>query len=240
MDEYKHYVYQRDADAYAKIDPGDLTIQKYIRQRLQCKSFKWFMENVAYDIPKVFPMVEPANYAAGAIQSAAYPNLCVDSLNIPANKEIGIWDCGPNTTHPYGNQMFVLTGFKDIRNGDRNLCWEMGSNAAVRMVSCHRQGGNQFWRYDYVYASINSHINRKIFVILIYSYFVCVFSVSCCRRSSGLYMSRMAQIAYRSMQPHACYQFSDAKKTMMTCGGYLVPSMRRHWIIFIPHRYSCS
>ena len=34
---------------------GDLTKQLAIREKLQCKSFKWFMNNVAFDLPKRYP-----------------------------------------------------------------------------------------------------------------------------------------------------------------------------------------
>lgn len=157
MDEYKHIVYSRNADAYAKIDPGDLTEQKAIRERLECKSFKWYMENVAFDIPKIYPIVEPPDYASGAIQSVAHPILCIDMLNLMDERQLGIWECGPNKTYPYANQRFYLTAYKDLRNGDRNLCWDRANHkdgSAVEMRDCHRNGGNQYWRYDYV-SSLN-------------------------------------------------------------------------------------
>jgi len=33
------------------IDPGDLTAQRAIREKLHCRSFDWFMKEIAYDIP---------------------------------------------------------------------------------------------------------------------------------------------------------------------------------------------
>ena len=47
------------------IDPGDLTIVKGIREKLQCKSFDWFMHEIAYDITKHFPFKDPENLATG-------------------------------------------------------------------------------------------------------------------------------------------------------------------------------
>lgn len=153
MDEYKHYVYQRNADAYGKIDPGDLTEQKALRNKLECKSFKWFMENVAFDLPKRYPFVEPPDYAWGAIQSIEHPDLCIDLLNLANDREIGAWSCTNNKTHPYANQMFALTAYQDLRNGDRNLCWDLAHAAErsrIHMNNCHRRFGNQLWRYNHV------------------------------------------------------------------------------------------
>lgn len=59
MDEYKEYLYKRDPERYESIDAGDLTKQKEIREKLQCKPFKWFMTEIAFDLPKKYPPVEP-------------------------------------------------------------------------------------------------------------------------------------------------------------------------------------
>jgi len=151
MDEYKEHVYKRDAEAYAKIDPGDLTHLKALRQNLECKSFKWFIEEVASDLVRKFPPIDPPDYASGAVQSLKNPLLCIDTLNLQNDNKIGIYKCASNLTNPQFNQMFILTGFKDIRSKNRDLCWDRvgGSDASVQMVGCHRSGGNQQWRYDH-------------------------------------------------------------------------------------------
>lgn len=173
MDEYKQFVYQRNIEAYSKIDAGDLTERKAIRKDLECKSFKWYMENVAFDIPKMYPMIEPPDYASGTIKNIANPNLCVDMLNLMNNDVVGIWECAANKTNPYANQMFYLTAYKDIRNGDRNLCFDIGNsqdNRSVYMKTCHRGGGNQLWRFDYVGISFFIYLaNTEKLYVCVYS-----------------------------------------------------------------------
>lgn len=66
MDEYAEYIYKRRPH-YRNIDPGDLTEQKALRERLKCKPFKWFMENIAFDLPLKYPPVEPDDYAYGEV-----------------------------------------------------------------------------------------------------------------------------------------------------------------------------
>ena len=67
MDEYAEYLYQRRPH-YRNIDPGDLTEQKAIRTKLNCKPFKWFMTEIAFDLPKYYPPVEPPNIASGEVR----------------------------------------------------------------------------------------------------------------------------------------------------------------------------
>lgn len=66
MDEYAEYLYKRRPH-YRDIDPGDLTAQKAIREKLQCKPFKWFMENVAFDLPLKYPPIEPPDFGGGEV-----------------------------------------------------------------------------------------------------------------------------------------------------------------------------
>lgn len=69
MDEYAEYLYKHRPH-YRKIDPGDLTEQRAIREKLQCKPFKWFMKEIAFDLPKYYPPVEPPDLAEGEVSTA--------------------------------------------------------------------------------------------------------------------------------------------------------------------------
>ena len=67
MDEYKEYYYIREPQI-RKLDFGDVSEQKAIRDKLQCKPFKWFMEKIAYDLVKKFPL-PPKNKVWGEVIS---------------------------------------------------------------------------------------------------------------------------------------------------------------------------
>ncbi|XP_066999767.1 N-acetylgalactosaminyltransferase 6 isoform X2 [Anabrus simplex] len=149
MDEYKEYLYKRRPH-YRNIDPGDLTKQKALREKLQCKPFKWFMEEVAFDLPKKYPPVEPPDFAQGEIRSVAAPELCVDTLNVGADERFGLKNCIKDTRE-HGEQNFTLTWHKDIRPRGRTMCWDVSDvsdKAAVNLFACHGMQGNQLWRYN--------------------------------------------------------------------------------------------
>lgn len=66
MDEYAEYLYSRKPH-YRDIEPGDLTQQLAIRKKLNCKSFDWFMKEVAFDLVLKYPPVEPEDFASGEV-----------------------------------------------------------------------------------------------------------------------------------------------------------------------------
>ena len=66
MDEYKEYLYLRRPQ-YRNMEYGDVSAQKEVRERLQCKSFHWFMQNIAFDLPKKYPPIEPPDFASGEV-----------------------------------------------------------------------------------------------------------------------------------------------------------------------------
>ena len=67
MDDYKKYVLLHNPQM-AQMDPGDLTAQKQLREKLKCKTFDWFMKNVAFDLVKHYPPVPPPNTAHGEVR----------------------------------------------------------------------------------------------------------------------------------------------------------------------------
>ncbi|CAF1194837.1 unnamed protein product [Adineta ricciae] len=54
MDDYVEYYYRREP-AITSVNYGDVSERKKIREKLQCKPFKWFMDNIAYDVLQKFP-----------------------------------------------------------------------------------------------------------------------------------------------------------------------------------------
>lgn len=66
MDEYAEFLYKR-RPSYRSLDAGDLTKQKDLRQTLQCKPFKWFMETIAFDLPLKYPPIEPDDFGFGEV-----------------------------------------------------------------------------------------------------------------------------------------------------------------------------
>ena len=151
MDEYKEYLYKRNPERYAEVDPGDLSALKALRQRLQCKPFKWFLTHVAPDIVEKHPLVEPPAQAFGTVQSLAYPNYCLDTLNNHKNeKPVGLFYCAADKRRPQLNQNWRLGQFNSLIL-DESLCldcYQPLPNAKVYLLACHYQGGNQFWAYD--------------------------------------------------------------------------------------------
>jgi polypeptide N-acetylgalactosaminyltransferase len=68
MDDYKKYIYSRSPETFAKIDAGDLSKMKAIREKLKCKSFQWYMEEVAPEVFDLHPPIVPI-FTSGAVKN---------------------------------------------------------------------------------------------------------------------------------------------------------------------------
>lgn len=151
MDEYKDYLYKRQPWLYEHLNPGDLTKQRALRKRLQCKPFKWFMERVAFDLIDHFPLDEPS-FAYGGIKNLGM-NLCVDTLSKKGITPIGLYPCAENISYPQFPQTFSLALDHSLRvRFDPRCLTKMNANL-VWLVSCwkhHKLSRQQLWRYDMV------------------------------------------------------------------------------------------
>lgn len=162
MDEYAEFIYMRRPN-YKNVDPGDLEVQKGLRQKLKCKSFKWFMETVAFDLTKRYPPVEPGDYATGEIRNVK-SNLCIDTKFHNNNERFTLERCNRDDPKVGGEQQFQLSWHKDIRPMKRNLCFDVPTSserAPVVLWNCHGMKGNQLWKYDPVKKWLMAGSNKK-------------------------------------------------------------------------------
>ncbi|TSX30735.1 Polypeptide N-acetylgalactosaminyltransferase-like 6 [Bagarius yarrelli] len=125
---------------YRHLSTGDLTAQKELRKHLKCKDFKWYMNTVAWDLPKYYPPVEPLPAAWGEHGSTG-TELRLDSCL----KE------GAERTWAH-EQIFTFGWREDIRPGDplhtRKLCFDaISQSSPVTLYDCHGMRGNQHWSY---------------------------------------------------------------------------------------------
>ncbi|KAF6715179.1 Polypeptide N-acetylgalactosaminyltransferase 10 [Oryzias melastigma] len=152
MDEYAEYVYQRRPE-YRHLSAGDVAAQKELRSTLNCKSFRWFMKEVAWDLPKHYPPVEPPAAAWGEVRSAG-SGLCLESKHFVSGSPIRLESCvkGRGDVSWGHGQVFTFGWREDIRVGDpmhtKKVCFDaISHNSPVTLYDCHGMKGNQLWRY---------------------------------------------------------------------------------------------
>ncbi|XP_068143583.1 polypeptide N-acetylgalactosaminyltransferase 5 isoform X2 [Drosophila tropicalis] len=136
LDEWRDFYYAMSTGA-RKASAGDVSDRKNLRERLKCKSFRWYLENVYPE--SLMPL---DYYYLGEIRNAE-TETCLDTMGRKYNEKVGISYC-----HGLGgNQVFAYTKRQQIMSDD--LCLDASSsNGPVNMVRCHNMGGNQEWVYD--------------------------------------------------------------------------------------------
>uniref|UniRef100_A0A8D1CMK4 Polypeptide N-acetylgalactosaminyltransferase n=1 Tax=Sus scrofa TaxID=9823 RepID=A0A8D1CMK4_PIG len=152
MDEYAEHIYQRRPE-YRHLSAGDVAAQKKLRSSLNCKSFKWFMTKIAWDLPKFYPPVEPPAAAWGEIRNVG-TGLCADTKHGALGSPLRLESCVRGRGEAAWNnmQVFTFTWREDIRPGDpqhtKKFCFDAISHTSpVTLYDCHSMKGNQLWKY---------------------------------------------------------------------------------------------
>lgn len=123
---YKEYFYTREPMARF-YDAGDTSEQLNLKEKLKCKSFDWFMTNVASDVFKDFPKL-PANDHWGEIRVQG-TNQCLDTITGHPPHNVKIRNCHSQG----GNQLFRLNKAGQLATGERCIDKQNGS---IMIVVC--------------------------------------------------------------------------------------------------------
>ena len=140
MDEYAEFIYKRRPH-YRDMDPGDISAQLELRRKLQCKPFKWFMKEVAFDLPRHYPPVEPEDFVSGEIRSVAEPGVCVDTGFKRQGETFGLEKCMKGRAGASGEQKFSLTWRKVSKKTVNTTVLFQLSTACVARISGPSLGG---------------------------------------------------------------------------------------------------
>uniref|UniRef100_A0A7N8X4Y3 Polypeptide N-acetylgalactosaminyltransferase n=1 Tax=Mastacembelus armatus TaxID=205130 RepID=A0A7N8X4Y3_9TELE len=137
-DEYKDYFYASRPETLT-LAYGDISELKRFREEHRCKTFKWFMEEIAYDVPLHYPL-PPKNVDWGEIRGFE-SSYCIDSMGHTNGGNVEIGPCH----RMGGNQLFRINEANQLMQYDQ--CLTKGSdNSAVIITHCEL---NQYteWKY---------------------------------------------------------------------------------------------
>ncbi|KAK4301307.1 hypothetical protein Pmani_026542 [Petrolisthes manimaculis] len=146
MDEWRDFFFEMNPGARS-VDYGDVSGRRKLRKDLNCKSFRWFLENI-------YPESQmPLDYYyLGEIRNVETQS-CLDTLGRKSGENLGTSYC-----HGLGgNQVFAYTKRQQIMSDD-NCLDASNPSGPVKLVRCHGMGGNQMWTYDDQDGSIR-HVN---------------------------------------------------------------------------------
>lgn len=136
MDEYKEYFYRSKPESVF-VPTGDLEKQLEFRRTHNCKSFDWFMKEVAPDITSKYPF-PPGNVKWGEVRAKGGVK-CIDSMGQKDGGKVGVSYCHGAG----GNQLFKLTSDGQFRVNEQCAYESSGEVHLKRCTATKYQ-----WKFD--------------------------------------------------------------------------------------------
>ncbi|CAH1791456.1 unnamed protein product [Owenia fusiformis] len=147
MDEYKQFYYAAVPSA-RNVPFGNLRGRVELREKLKCKPFKWYLDNVYPELR----VPDKQDIAFGSIQQASQ---CMDTLGHFLDGVVGLYTCH-NTG---GNQEWALSKNNQIKHSD--LCIALSNHVVgspVKLHQCDSINRNQKWKHikrDHIFKSMD-------------------------------------------------------------------------------------
>lgn len=137
-EKHKEFFYTREPLARF-LDMGDISAQLALKERLKCKNFQWYMDNVAYDVLDKFPELPP-NLHWGELRSVATQS-CMDTMGHGPPTLMGMSHC-----HGFGNNQLIRLNAKgQLGVGERCI---NADTQGVKLVFCKLGTVDGPWEYD--------------------------------------------------------------------------------------------
>uniref|UniRef100_A0A8C4XDI3 Polypeptide N-acetylgalactosaminyltransferase n=1 Tax=Erpetoichthys calabaricus TaxID=27687 RepID=A0A8C4XDI3_ERPCA len=137
-DDYKDYFYASRPETKA-LAYGDISELKTFREEHNCKSFKWFMEEIAYDVPLHYPL-PPRNVDWGEVRGFE-TNYCIDSMGRTNGGHLEMGPCH----RMGGNQLFRLNEANQLMQYDQCLT-RRADDSKVIIAHCKLDEYKE-WKY---------------------------------------------------------------------------------------------
>ncbi|CAH0599963.1 unnamed protein product [Chrysodeixis includens] len=149
MDEYAELFYLHRPDLRNNPKIGDVTHRKILREKLKCKSFQWYLDNIYKE--KFVPVRDVYGYGRFKNEATA---MCLDTLQREADASpLGVYPCHPELQ---ATQYFSFSLAGELRDEfncasvqPSRIQADTRSTDIVRpvvMTACHGNGREQKWR----------------------------------------------------------------------------------------------
>jgi len=138
-DEYKEFFYTREPLARL-IDHGDISDQLAMKEKMKCKSFDWFMNEIAYDVFDKYPKLPP-NKFWGELKNEG-SKTCIDTMGRHPPSAIGVSGCHGGG----GYQLMLLNTEGQLSNGE--WCVKAESVDRVSIAWCEMGVVKGPWAYN--------------------------------------------------------------------------------------------
>ncbi|XP_017328996.1 polypeptide N-acetylgalactosaminyltransferase 18a [Ictalurus punctatus] len=158
MDEFKNHVYMawNVPLQNSGIDIGDISKRKLLRERLQCRPFRWFMKNIYTEMRTYTDTI-----AYGELKNSLRPDLCVDqgpdSDNIPI-----LYLCHgmtpQNVYYTSSGQLRVGVLSPTIDDNDNKCLVDV--NGRPRLLECS-YAGNKHMKHSWLFTQGGSIQNTE-------------------------------------------------------------------------------